>query len=726
MIIDFLGGTNSFDVKNDLVAFEQGNSLLLLDTTNNSKVQMHGHVNQIMAICFCGQNLIASVSMGFKNHLQISEFDTFNRTFDDYLPDTDKKTVNIFMENINNQLILIEVNTGHRILVYDIQQYKLLFITDLDNLNPCYGFSYLPTKPKTKICLMCNGQVTLWNLTSNNVQVTNRITLKNIKHMDTNKSLNLIILILVTGDLYILNSDGDLISQLKVPDQEFTASTSYEQYLYLSTRNGKIFIYEISTLKFVTEIHANDTCYCVQLKHSNQLLVFSLNDSNLITMDINKRIILDQQNGHGGRINQVSWDPIQSNQFYSCSNDGSFGVSNSRGDKFSMNKYYIGQFQTKIKCCAIDNYRDDIYLGDNKGQLFVFSLMNVQFRRQIALTQNLGIKEMQFSPAYQYLGVAFKNGFTIILDCENQLKPVLKLEDKLENISYVGIKLFQLEFDIVKVNTQAYSTSYIPRNDKSFNSLTIYNHNSVRRHQIDKANSQLSALALSIYTIEGTIFGFDLHPSKDYILILSNYGFVYIYKIQSSEKRAKISVPPFSRHLKIDKSGLYFAIAHLPLVNTSEKQFIEIPSIEFLTKNAKINKKMLPTNIRIYECGTGQVAEQINRIFSIVSLDFSNDGQYLLVGGKKGKISLWGLSQDLVQSAEDVIKDMKINPFFWRDFQIYIDDEEILEQDILDLELLAKKLPNKPIVQSQKYQQIVNPHTILQTPGSASSRYELY
>lgn len=30
--------------------------------------------------------------------------------------------------------------------------------------------------------------------------------------MDTNKSLNLIILILLTGELYILNSEGDLIS----------------------------------------------------------------------------------------------------------------------------------------------------------------------------------------------------------------------------------------------------------------------------------------------------------------------------------------------------------------------------------------------------------------------------------------------------------------------------------------------------------------------------------
>lgn len=35
--------------------------------------------------------------------------------------------------------------------------------------------------------------------------------------------------------------------------------------------------------------------------------------------------------------------------------------------------------------------------------------------------------------------------------------------------------------------------------------------------------------------------------------------------------RAKISVPPFSKNLRIDKSGLYFAISHLPVLNESDK-----------------------------------------------------------------------------------------------------------------------------------------------------------
>lgn len=71
----------------------------------------------------------------------------------------------------------------------------------------------------------------------------------------------------------------------------------------------------------------------------------------------------------------------------------------------------------------------------------------------------------------------------------------------------------------------------MPRNDKTFNSLTVYNQHSVRQHQIEKGNSQLSALAINIFTVDGTIYGFDLHPSKDYVFILSNYGFVYIFKL---------------------------------------------------------------------------------------------------------------------------------------------------------------------------------------------------
>jgi hypothetical protein len=57
--------------------------------------------------------------------------------------------------------------------------------------------------------------------------------------------------------------------------------------------------------------------------------------------------------------------------------------------------------------------------------------------------------------------------------------------------------------------------------------------------------------------------GYDLHPSKEYILMLSDKGFVAIYKLQTGELRGKINVPACSRGLSVDPSGLYFVISNL-------------------------------------------------------------------------------------------------------------------------------------------------------------------
>lgn len=51
----------------------------------------------------------------------------------------------------------------------------------------------------------------------------------------------------------------------------------------------------------------------------------------------------------------------------------------------------------------------------------------------------------------------------------------------------------------------------------------------------------------------------------------------------------------------------------------------------------------------------------------------------MLVGGKEGKMSIWGMSEELCSNAEDVISNMKMNPFFWKDYPIYIDEQETQE-----------------------------------------------
>ena len=42
---------------------------------------------------------------------------------------------------------------------------------------------------------------------------------------------------------------------------------------------------------------------------------------------------------------------------------------------------------------------------------------------------------------------------------------------------------------------------------------------------------------------EGKISGFEIHPSKDYILVTSSRGKVYVFRIDTGELRGTIDVP---------------------------------------------------------------------------------------------------------------------------------------------------------------------------------------
>ncbi len=55
--------------------------------------------------------------------------------------------------------------------------------------------------------------------------------------------------------------------------------------------------------------------------------------------------------------------------------------------------------------------------------------------------------------------------------------------------------------------------------------------------------------------------GISLHPSGDYVILLSNAGFFLIYRSDTAELRGRVDVPEFSTNCTIDPSGLYLVLA---------------------------------------------------------------------------------------------------------------------------------------------------------------------
>jgi hypothetical protein len=128
------------------------------------------------------------------------------------------------------------------------------------------------------------------------------------------------------------------------------------------------------------------------------------------------------------------------------------------------------------------------------------------------------------------------------------------------------------------------------------------------------------------FIAEGKIQGFDLHPSKDYILITSNRGKVYLYRIETGELRGTISVPLHAQGCLVDPSGLYVVVKVPPF---SQSMLSGVSSGELLGSNEKYLKR---STVLMYEIGTGLAAAEILSIFDISQMKFSSDGRYLTLG----------------------------------------------------------------------------------------------
>jgi len=196
---------------------------------------------------------------------------------------------------------------------------------------------------------------------------------------------------------------------------------------------------------------------------------------------------------------------------------------------------------------------------------------------------------------------------------------------------------------------------------------------------------------------------FDIHVSKQYLLVLGSGGFVYVFKLKSGQLQNIIEVPKtsssmfsfllfifpfyykrfliflltFLLEMALDPSGLYIAIA-----SNYNKQGNKVPKviIKFLKKQV-LTKKMIARNlsnnmkgaiyppkplkknssqtntlvffflhhlndistgqsvVSLYEIWTGELVGEKRKIPTVSCLSFSRKGGYLTVGSIGGNFN---------------------------------------------------------------------------------------
>lgn len=135
------------------------------------------------------------------------------------------------------------------------------------------------------------------------------------------------------------------------------------------------------------------------------------------------------------------------------------------------------------------------------------------------------------------------------------------------------------------------------------------------------------------YELDGVVAGFEIHPSNEYLIAISDQGFFYIFKLETGELRGKVPIMSDPLGIAIDPSGLYLAVS---VNNNSIEPDSQIRKKWMLKTEKYTSLRGSRTRILFYEVGTGNLASEISSLFEISSFSFSPNGRFFVAGSKHG------------------------------------------------------------------------------------------
>lgn len=171
------------------------------------------------------------------------------------------------------------------------------------------------------------------------------------------------------------------------------------------------------------------------------------------------------------------------------------------------------------------------------------------------------------------------------------------------------------------------------------------------------------------YELDGAVAGYEIHPSKEYLIAISDQGFFYIFKIETGELRGKVPIMSDPLGVALDPSGLYLAVS---VNNNSIEPDSQIRK-KWMLKTEKYNSmRGSRTRVLFYEVGTGNLASEISSLFEISTFSFSPNGRFFVAGSKTGCVSIWAIGERLQST-------MTLSPEMWASYPLYIKNEYMHE-----------------------------------------------
>ena len=346
----------------------------------------------------------------------------------------------------------------------------------------------------------------------------------------------------------------------------------------------------------------------------------------------------------------------------------------------SKNKYNMESekenniYLSVLKCHPL--YSNKLFAGDNKGFLYLFDTKENKFQYKRLILETYEIVSLNFSPDGNFLSLGFDTGCQVLCNMKNNCQISLWL-----NNHYMPVE----ESEIRKINNQIICYTYFFNNKEKYDNCLLYlKNNYVVEYSklFYDNNNKLNKRCLKSIKLNNPIFDIKTHSSENYIILLNNINQVVVSQIATGVITAVIDLNNKVNNvnnIQMDSSGLFLAVL-------CERNDIDV----YYNKDSNIsnneeNFRLKKNNVIIFEIGTGNVASYVNYINPISKMIFDNEGNYLIIAGEKGEISLWKLPETMTKNIKNVLNEMKLNPFFWDDYEIKYDNKTTkFKNDILN------------------------------------------
>ena len=326
-----------------------------------------------------------------------------------------------------------------------------------------------------------------------------------------------------------------------------------------------------------------------------------------------------------------------------------------------------------LKCHPV--YSNKLFAGDNKGFLYLFDTRENKFQYKRLILETYEIVSLNFSPDGNLLCIGFDTGCQVFCNMKNNCEICLQLTNH-----YMPVE----ESELRKINNQTICYTYFFSNkEKHDNCILFLKNNYVVEYSklYYDSNYKLNKRCLKANKLNNSILDIKTHSSENYVLILNNINQVVISHITSGVITAVIDLNNKVNNvnnIQIDTSGLFLAVL-------CELNDIDAYTNDVNSSNNEENFRFKKNSIIIFEIGTGNVASCVNYINPINKMIFDNEGNYMIIAGEKGEVSLWKLPETMSDNIKNVLNEMKSNPYFWDDYEIKYDNPtRKLRNDILN------------------------------------------